>query len=564
MNNNKRRQRELRKSDEAITLPVVTTGSPTPFFQEDEFSVFSEDEMSLLEEGKIAPTDGIIKTLIFAEENVEDKTAEANEICLSSIASYNTMADELKVRKENDEYISEKTIHVRRQDERKLMDNNKRVLTNMKITIDNLVDGVKDLFEKDDHENNYNENSAKRVSSKGSCGSVQYSPKQYHIEKRQIVRGTLLDRALSCIGIIRSEYGYQDTLDSKLQTYLQWTFHASFVTLFLSTFFIFVILVVFFSGFIALAGYLKPTCITPGTTSFHDTVTLSWTTFTTVGYGNIYPSLSSEDQEAGNCMFITFVTCFEAFIGVIYAGFCGAVIFGKVLRIQSQAQVTFSDILVIQFGETHRPRFETDASANGTIPCPTLQFRIVNKLYNKAGCEFIDATLNCVVINTDTDFGMGRKSIFSGIHEDKDEVNYSFAKLDIDISHHPFFKRVWTARHVLNQNSPILQPWARRLVRKNGGYWPRELNSYEGIKQTIKFDQLVVNFSGTSNISAASVYAQKIYESFDMSIGYQFVNLVYKSKSTKGMMIDMDMINDITEQEGGGGEPMDDRAIART
>ena len=89
------------------------------------------------------------------------------------------------------------------------------------------------------------------------------------------------------------------------------------------------------------------------------------------------------------------------------------------------------------------------------------------------------------------------------------------------------------------------------------------MNHYEGVKRAIKFDQLVVNLSGTSNISAASVYAQKIYEDFDISIGYRFVNLVYKSSITKRMMLDMDMINDIVEQENGGGEPMDEKGVAR-
>ena len=120
------------------------------------------------------------------------------------------------------------------------------------------------------------------------------------------------------------------------------------------------ILVLIFSGFIALANVLQPTCITPGIGNFSDVFTLSWTTFTTVvssffliyitiyfslfcakGYGNVYPSLSHQETEAGHCTFIAFLTSMEAFIGVLFAGFSGAIIFGKVLRIQSQAQVRY-------------------------------------------------------------------------------------------------------------------------------------------------------------------------------------------------------------------------------
>ena len=41
---------------------------------------------------------------------------------------------------------------------------------------------------------------------------------------------------------------------------------------------------------------------------------------------------------------------FEAFVGVLYAGFCTAVLFGKVIRSQSQAQVFFFDQMVVRFG----------------------------------------------------------------------------------------------------------------------------------------------------------------------------------------------------------------------
>merc|ERR1711862_164082 len=183
-----------------------------------------------------------------------------------------------------------------------------------------------------------------------------------------------------------------------LVSYLCWTFRASFFTLFLSVFFIFMVITILFALFIILADYLKPTCINPSITSYHDAFTLAWTTFTTVGYGNIYPSLTSQEFERGGCGFITFITSVESLLGVLYGGFCGAIIFGKVLRIQSQAQVSFSDILLIQFGRGARERNlmrpETDTNENEKIPCPVLEFRIVNRLYDKVGCEIIDASLN--------------------------------------------------------------------------------------------------------------------------------------------------------------------------
>jgi hypothetical protein len=93
---------------------------------------------------------------------------------------------------------------------------------------------------------------------------------------------------------------------------------------------------------------------------------------------------------------------------VLYSGFCGAILFGKVLRIQSHAQVTFSDPIVIRYGpglkESSGDRGGRDASngdggpENGhdteavaeKMPCPVLEFRIVNRLYGEAGGEIMD------------------------------------------------------------------------------------------------------------------------------------------------------------------------------
>merc|ERR1719350_980319 len=102
------------------------------------------------------------------------------------------------------------------------------------------------------------------------------------------------------------------------------------------------IMVLIFAALILLVGYLQPTCIMPSSPNFRDSFALSWATFTTVGYGNSYPSLTGQMEES-DCTSITFITATEAFVGVLYASFCGAIIFGKVLRIQSQAHVTFSD-----------------------------------------------------------------------------------------------------------------------------------------------------------------------------------------------------------------------------
>ena len=114
-----------------------------------------------------------------------------------------------------------------------------------------------------------------------------------------------------------------------------------------------------------------------------------------------YPALGHENDNPTNCLFITFICSLESFFGVLYSGFCGAILFGKVLRIQSHAQVIFSDPIVIRYGTGVQQGVDNDgdvedeANASKRIPCPVLEFRVINKLFGETGGEIMDATCKC-------------------------------------------------------------------------------------------------------------------------------------------------------------------------
>jgi hypothetical protein len=295
-----------------------------------------------------------------------------------------------------------------------------------------------------------------------------------------------------------------------------------------------------------------------------------------VGYGTAYPALGYQNQSPTNCFFINFICSLEALIGVLYSGFCGAILFGKVLRIQSYAQVTFSDPLLIRYGSgvtrtnDHVSNSEgaNDDEGNVPIPFPILEFRIVNRLFNEPGGEIMDAILNVVAnknaVNDSDSHGDGwsdenshQKSRQSSnvsinntgslssristssfdttarsqsqhlslfrhsntsrdvhvIDEDPSSVllnKHIFSKMEIEASEHPFFRRVWVARHILDADSPIIKHKIRRLIRRKGNQWPRELNNAQAIRDSLQFNQILVSLTGVSNISACDVYAQKI------------------------------------------------------
>mmetsp|Transcript_1636 Transcript_1636/g.2343 ORF Transcript_1636/g.2343 Transcript_1636/m.2343 type:complete len:523 (-) Transcript_1636:240-1808(-) len=402
--------------------------------------------------------------------------------------------------------------------------------------------------------------------------------------------------------------------NQKLAMYLHWMFRVNFIFLFAVMCVMFFALVIFFAGIITAVGNIDKECVRIGSeefaaadTAFADAFALSWTTFSTVGYGSTYPALGKDNSNPTNCFFINFVCSLESLVGVLYSGFCGAILFGKVLRIQSHAQVIFSDPLVIRYGSgitqganDDKEKEDDDEEADPKIPCPVLEFRIVNRLYNELGGEIMDATLNCVanVDSNDLDpardhsehsmrsdsgsdagssgYGnsehsavnsLSRFLAFSGfsLHRQQQTVDedptsrlvtkHIFSKLHIEASDHPFFKRVWLARHTLDEDSPIVKPRIRRQIKRNGGFWPNKYNNYAAIRDSLQFNQILVSLNGVSNVSASDVYAQKIYDFVDVNIGYQFVNLLYREGDGK-LGVDTDLVNDVREQNGGGGEPL--------
>lgn len=138
-----------------------------------------------------------------------------------------------------------------------------------------------------------------------------------------------------------------------------------------------------------------------------------------------------------------------------------------------------------------------------------------------------------------------------------------FSKLEVESPDHPFFKRAWTACHKLDKYSPLLKTSAREAIKNNGGFWPPELNTAEGVRSSIQFDQILVSFSGTSNADANSVYAQKVYDFVDVNVGYRFANLLYRDLHDGSVHVDSRLINDVVEQAGGGGEDLANKPIGR-
>ena len=138
---------------------------------------------------------------------------------------------------------------------------------------------------------------------------------------------------LTCGGRLGSRAGANGVgihPNQRLAMYLHWMFRVNFGFLFAFMCIMFFALVIFFAALITVAGQMDDECVRIGgnpfdqqDTAFADSFALSWTTFSTVGYGSTYPALGYQNASPTNCFFINFICSLESLIGVLYSGFCG-------------------------------------------------------------------------------------------------------------------------------------------------------------------------------------------------------------------------------------------------
>lgn len=342
--------------------------------------------------------------------------------------------------------------------------------------------------------------------------------------------------------------------------YLNWTSKAAFLSVFISFLVVFVALVMVFGFFLKLGGQRYPGCIivaddqfgSVSNSDFADAFSLSWTTFTTVGYGAIYVATGVDYNKQEDCTLIQFLCIVESFFGLIFSGMCTAIMFGKIGRIQSHAQVKFSEAICVVFAKKKNDGHQCNYcdvnrkkvigndkdnipqdSPTSILACPELRIQMVNKLFNDTGGEIFDASLKLLATH-DPDGHSTSARIFN---------------VDLRENLHPFLKRVWHARHILDQYSPLLTTAAREKIAFNEGNWPVEWNNEDLVKEQLKFSDLIVTLTGLSGLSSEPVFGAKSYNSDNVVVGYDYASLLYKFSGSNVLRVDMSLINDIVSQD---------------
>jgi len=335
----------------------------------------------------------------------------------------------------------------------------------------------------------------------------------------------------------------------------------------------------------------------------------------------------------------------EAMIGILYAGFASAVLFAKVWAAQGKAQVIFSDIMLLRYGNgvkqseiiDNDDQYSSDSEADSSFSedievepvfssesisrqhpskFPILEFRIANETSQLT----LEAKVSCVVSVVSSKERAQRKALrekvkTASFHKNSDRQNLrekvkkeSFPKntdrqnrdasqanpsvdrrktmkrhvsvkdiiANLDKDHHldsvllendnifrevaiqcphiPIFERVWTVVHVLDENSPLLRKKVREKIRSTHT-WPTEYNmSPEDIRRSLRdFGSLHIIFQHVTH-SGIVAFSHKRYEYNDLLIGYRFADIAYTKNGYDDVHIDRFLINDVIEQDGGGGE----------
>ena len=306
-----------------------------------------------------------------------------------------------------------------------------------------------------------------------------------------------------------------------LYQYIDWTFTGSFTAVFMTFLLAYCAICVVFGGLLLVAGTYEPTCIvasgesfghTPHT-AFSDAFALSWTTFTTVGYGMTYTSTGGDFGTTAphKCSWVVFLCTSEAFLGLLFAGMCAAILFGKVNRVQSHANIIFCNAVCLQYeeigddypDESEHVRESERSYAGGLTPapyggltpvqqpvvlpipaladddeenainlsqsyeeqkfvdqfngCPILKFQVVNELCNREGSELVDCIMKVVGIKFK---GPGGRVTHS-----------QYVRVNLVDFEHPFLSRVWHGVHILDATSPLLTDRTRARIRENNGSW---------------------------------------------------------------------------------------------
>ncbi|KAK1737870.1 putative inward rectifier potassium channel [Skeletonema marinoi] len=248
--------------------------------------------------------------------------------------------------------------------------------------------------------------------------------------------------------------------------------------------------------------------------------------------------------------------------------------YSKLMRLLAKAHVTFSSTLCVQFGrgnEGSTVRFgqfnfrasvapamamksismedllnDSDEDTNkredplstSDEGFPVIEFRMVNDRANHEGSEIWDAQIRGIIqLKKDVNPSNKPNAKATGGESTLDLDKKAYYQFALTPDSHPHFSRIWYARHVLNAESPLLKREIRDMIVQEGGKWDKDFNTASEIRQCLnEFISLRITLSGTSAVSANTVFAEHVYEYEDVVVGWRFANMVYEKEPKRKLL----------------------------
>jgi hypothetical protein len=263
---------------------------------------------------------------------------------------------------------------------------------------------------------------------------------------------------------------------------------------------------------------------------------------------------------------------------------CGAIFYSKIVRLHTQAHVTFSSAICLHYGNgitdplfdvvrSDKPKEDTSyVEMDAVTNFPIIEMRCLNDRAAAGGGEIIGARLKCIVNSLedereseeggDRSGDLLRRSSSNG---DSNVVLKRLITSNLSLSPdtHPYLSSgIWFIRHVLDYDSPLLSLSVKERIAGLGG-WPADLDSPAKIRGSLNQNvrEIIVTFTGTSNLTADRVFLNQRYTLSDIYIGWKFASMVYivtgGPKKQPRADLDMALVHDITPVLGEEHESLD-------
>jgi len=112
-----------------------------------------------------------------------------------------------------------------------------------------------------------------------------------------------------------------------------------------------------------------------------------------------------------------------------------------------------------------------------------------------------------------------------------------------------YFSRIWSVKHILDENSSLLLPSIKSQITENNGKWPENMLSKEKIVTSlVPFREIIVTISGISVETGRSVFSCKTYGLSNIFSGYKFADMLCEDCSDGNIKVDFKLLSDIIEE----------------